>query len=101
MNHDPHAQEDAAWQSLLARANPTFTGNASPPYGFVTRAMARLKSERGEREILERIGLRAFFSSLAVLVAVVGFTVGLQIQDRFDLEPGLNSVFQVDDVPLA
>ena len=100
MNIDPHSREDAAWQALLARSTPTFTGETTPPYGFVTSTLARLKSEK-EREVLERIGLRALFASFSILVAAAVLTVGLQIHDRLDVEPGVNSIFQADDVPIV
>ncbi len=101
MNIDPNSHADARWQALLARSSSTFAEESTPPYGFVTSTLARLREEKGERELLERIGLRALFAAFAILVAAGGFTIGVQLQDRYDLEPGLNSVFQADDVPLA
>ena len=40
-----NTREDEKWQSLLARCAPTFTGEAEPPYGFMTRTLARLRTE--------------------------------------------------------
>jgi len=92
---------DEKWQALLARATPTFAGEAAPPYGFATSTLARLRAETGERELLERIGLRALFASVAVLVAVAVFSVRLQPQSASDLDPGMKSVVQVDNIPIS
>ena len=100
MNSENHAQADEKWQALLARSNATFAADAAPPYGFVTSTLARLKAE-GERDMLERIGLRALFASLAILVAVVGVSIGMQIQDRMDFDPAVKSLLQADDVPIS
>jgi hypothetical protein len=101
MNNANHPQEDKKWRALLAISTPTFSGDAAPPFGFVTNTLARLKAEKKERDLLEFIGLRALFTSLAVLVAVVGFSVGLQLQDRLDFDPGMKSLIQADDVPIS
>ena len=36
---------DEKWRGLLLRSAPTFTGEAEPPYGFVTGALARLRQK--------------------------------------------------------
>jgi len=101
MNSENYAQTDEKWQALLARSTPTFAGDTAPPYGFVTSTLARLKAEKGERDMLERIGLRALFASLAILVAVVGVSIGMQIQDRMDFDPAVKSLLQADDIPIS
>ena len=101
MNNENQPQEDPKWQALLARSAPTFSGDATPPFGFVTSTLARLKAQKKERDLLEFIGLRALFTSLAVLVAVVGFSVGVQLQNRLDFDPGFKSLIQVDDIPIS
>jgi len=93
--------DDKKWQALLAMSAPTFTGDDTPAFGFVTSTLARLKAEKGERDMFERIGLRALFASLVVLVGVVGFSAGLQLQERLDLEPSVNSLAQAEDIPIA
>jgi len=97
--HNP--AEDQKWHALLMRSTPTFAGEATPPFGFLTSTLARLKAEKRERDLLERIGLRALFSSLAVLVAVVGFSIGIQLQDRLDFDPAIKSLIMADDVPIS
>jgi hypothetical protein len=101
MNLENSTPEDQKWQALLGRSSATFAGDTTPPFGFVTSTLARLKAERKERDLLEFIGLRALFSSLAVLVAVAGFSVGVQLQDRLDFDPGIKSLIQADDVPIS
>jgi len=99
MNSQP--QDDKTWQALLAHSAPTFTGETTPPFGFVTSTLTKLRAEKGEKELLEKIGLRALFASLCVLIAVTGFSAGLQMRDRFDIDPGLRSIISVDRVTIA
>jgi hypothetical protein len=101
MNTENQSQGDQKWQALLARSTPTFAGDAAPPFGFMTSTLARLKAEKKDRDLLERIGLRALFTSMAVLVAVVGFSIGIQLQDRLDFDPGIRSLIQADDIPIS
>ena len=101
MNTGNHPQADEKWRALLARSTPTFTGDAAPPYGFVTSTLARLKAEKGEIDLLAKIGLRALFASLAILVAVAGLSVGIQLQDRMDFDPAVKSLLQADEVPIS
>ena len=93
--------EDQKWQALLLRSTPTFGGEAEPPYGFITSTLARLRAENQQQAELERIGWRALLASLAALVAAVSITVGLQLQDRNDLDPGVRSIIEVENVPLS
>jgi hypothetical protein len=93
--------EDEKWQGLLLRSAPTFAGETTPPYGFVTSTLARLKAEKREREQLDLIGWRALLASLTALAAVVTITVGLQLQDRNDLDPGVRSIIEVANIPLS
>src|SRR5260221_5786432 len=94
-------QDDEKWQALLAHSTPTFAGDAAPPYGFVTGTLARLRAERGEMDLFEKIGLRALFASLAMLVTIGGLTIGIQLQGRLDSDPSLKSIVQAEDIPIA
>jgi hypothetical protein len=93
--------DDPQWKALLSHAAPTFAPHEEPPFGFMTSTLARIKSERKDRELLERIGFRAIFASLAILVAVGGITLGLQLQSSTEFDPGYNNVLEVEHVPLV
>ncbi len=101
MNMENSPQEDQKWQSLLERSKPTFAGDAELPFGFLTSTLARLKAEKRDRDLLERIGLRALFASIAILITVGGVSVGVQLQNRFDFDPAVQSLIQADDVPIS
>jgi len=94
-------KEDEKWQSLLLSSAPTFVGDTTLPYGFLTSTLARLKEEKKEREQLEKIGLRALIASMVVLVVTVGVTLSLKFQNQSDLEPGIRSLIQVENVSLS
>ncbi len=93
--HDQH------WQNLVALSAPTFTGDDAPPFGFATRMLARLRDESRQREAVERVGFRALFVSIAVLAVTTGALVAFDSLDRGDLEPGVSSLVQVDNVPVS
>jgi hypothetical protein len=93
--------EDTRWKNLLATGAPAFAGDAEPPYGFITRTLARLREENRQRDLMERIGLRALFASLAVLAAAAILNVLVDHSVRGDLEPGLRGIVQVENVPLS
>jgi hypothetical protein len=93
--------EDTHWKNLLAMSSPAFAGEAHPPYGFTTRTLARLREETRQLETAERIGLRAVFASLFLLLLTVVGTLGVDQLNRGDLEPGLRSIVQVENVPLS
>jgi hypothetical protein len=94
-------QEDSQWRKLLKLAAPAFAGETELPYGFVTSTVARLKAERVEREMIERIGLRALFAALAVLAVAGGISFGVQLNDRLDFDPGTKSIIQEDNVSIS
>jgi len=53
-------------------------------------------------EVAERIGMRALFASLFVLVLAAGITLRMDYLDRGDdLEPGLRGIVQVENVPVS
>jgi hypothetical protein len=93
--------EDQKWQSLLASSAPAFAGDTTPPYGFLTSTLTRLREEKRQREQLEKIGLRAIFISMVALAITVGITIDLHFQNRSDLEPGLRSLIQVENVQFS
>jgi len=96
-------KEDEKWQALLLLSTPTFAGEETPSYGFITHTLARLKTEKRQYELMERIGLRAFLASLAVLGVSVCLTLCLHFENRNpgDLEPGLNSLIQAENVQVS
>ena len=93
---------DEKWRGLLLRSAPTFTGEAEPPYGFVTGALARLRAEKGQQEAIERIGWRALLASLAALVVAATVTLSVSLSDRGgDFEPGVKSLVQMENIPIS
>jgi len=99
MNHPD--RDDKKWRTLLELAAPTFAGATELPYGFVTSTMARVKAERAEREMTDRIGLRALFAALAVLAMAGGISFAVQLHDRLDFDPGTKSIIQEDHVSIS
>jgi hypothetical protein len=91
-------REDKIWKGLLARSAPTFSGESTPPYGFVTSTLARLRAENSEREQMEKMGKWAVLTSLAALACVLTVTMNLQFKDRGDLDPGMRSIIQIENV---
>src|SRR5271170_2611770 len=99
MNHQ--IPEDEKWLALLAGASSTFAGEASPPYGFATRALARLKAEKRDGELMERIGLRSLCFAL-VLLGVVGVSSLLwENHVRTDFDPGVRNLILADKIPIS
>jgi hypothetical protein len=97
-----NTREDEKWQTLLARSNPTFAGELSPPYGFTTATLARLRAEKSQVEEIERIGWRALLASMAALVIAVAVTLGLGSRDAgSDFDPGVRSLVQVDNIQVS
>jgi hypothetical protein len=94
-------REDSLWQNLLAQSAPTFAGDFEPPFGFVTGTLAHLRSERRQQQEIERIGWRALLASVMTLVVIGTITIGMQHQDRNDLEPGINSMIALDHLQVS
>lgn len=94
-------KEDEKWQALLLLGAPTFAGETTPPYGFMTRALTQLKTEKRQRDLMEKIGVRAFLASLAILGASACLTLCLHLASHSDLEPGMRSFLQVEDVQVS
>ncbi len=93
---------DEKWQQLLARSTPTFAGEATPPFGFMTGALAQVREMR-QQQLAERIGWRALVASFVTLVGAAAFavTVNLNQQSAGDLEPGVRSIVQVENIQLS
>lgn len=93
---------DEKWQQLLARSTPTFTGEATPPFGFMTGAMAQIREMRLQQEA-ERIGWRALVASFVTLIgaAMVAVTVNFSQSSSVDLDPGMRSIVQVENIQLS
>jgi hypothetical protein len=96
-----NTREDKNWQNLLLRSTPTFAGVAEPPYGFVTGVLAQLRAEKHQLAEIERIGWRALVASLVTLGAVVVFTAGLQLQDRYEPDPSVKNMIEMDNVSVS
>jgi hypothetical protein len=93
--------EDQAWQALLARSSSTFTGESTPPYGFITATTARLRAEQGQVAEMERIGWRALLASFGVLALAAAITFGVNTTDRNDFDPGVRTLVQVDNIQVS
>jgi len=93
---------DEKWQRLLRRSLPTFTGEETPPYGFVTSTLGLLRAERRQQEELERIGWRALLASFAALVIAAGVTFSMNSGDKSgDFEPGVNGLVQMENIQVS
>jgi hypothetical protein len=99
--NDMNEQQDLRWKNLLALSAPACAGELAPPYGMVTSTLARLRAETRQTELAERIGLRAFFASLAVLACTIALTLEVSSRQSSDLEPGLKNIVQVENVQLS
>ena len=93
---------DEKWQQLLARSTTTFAGEKTPPFGFMTGAMAQLREMRQQQEA-ERIGWRALVASFVTLVgaAMVAVMVNFSQPTAGDLEPGIRGIVQVENIQLS
>jgi hypothetical protein len=97
-----NTREDETWQSLLLRSTPTFTGEAAPPYGFLTGTLARLTAESRQQEELERIGWRALLASVAALMIAATVTLSVSFRaPKVDFEPGVRSLVQMENIQLS
>jgi hypothetical protein len=100
MNIENQSPEDAKWAALLARSTPTFAGETTLPFGFLTSTLARIKVNR-EREVFERIGLRSLFAAVAILIVVGGVSVDVQLHSHTDFDPAVKSLIQADEEPIS
>jgi hypothetical protein len=97
-----NTSHDEKWQRLLAASAPTFAGEATPPYGFITSTLGRLRGERGQVEEIERIGWRALLASLVATVAVAAIAFGLTLENKStDFDPGDRSLIQVENISVS
>ncbi len=94
--------ENDKWQSLLSLSAPTFTGEATPPYGFVTGMVAQLRAEKRQQEEFERIGWRALLASLAALAIAATVTLSFGWNDQGgDFDPGVKSLVQMENIQVS
>ena len=93
---------ETTWKNLLASSASTFEPELTPPFGFVTNTLSALRAEQRQERECERIGLRALWASLSALgvAAAVTLAVGLH-QDNSDLDPGVRSLVQVENLPYS
>ncbi len=94
--------DNDTWQKLLALSAPTFAGETTPPYGFVTSTLAGLRAQQSQVEACERIGWRALLASLAALAVAATLTVTLDTRDSAsDFEPGVRSLVQMQNISVS
>jgi hypothetical protein len=90
------------WMNLLAGSAPTFAGEGTPPYGFVTGTLASLRAGKRQQQEIERIGLRALLASLGALAVAAALTVTVDLHDQStDFDPGVRSLVQMDNLPYS
>jgi CRISPR/Cas system endoribonuclease Cas6 (RAMP superfamily) len=94
-------KEEEIWRALLAQSAPAFAGETEPPYGFTGRVLARARAERQQKNAFERMGLRAIMASLGVVACLGVVTIGLQMQDREDVDPAIKSMALVENVQVS
>ncbi|MCE0497700.1 MAG: hypothetical protein LV481_07125 [Methylacidiphilales bacterium] len=95
-----NTSQDNKWQALLALSAPTFAGEISPPYGFMTSMLAQLRQERQDEQQLVRLCWRAIFASLAALVVAAGVTVSVHghFNRGNDFDPGMRGLIQMENI---
>jgi len=104
MNRDTNinSREDEKWRNLLSRSLPTFVGEETPPYGFVTATLGRLRAENRQQEEMERIGWRALLASMAALAIAATVTFSLNFSDQGgDFDPGVSSLVQMENIQVS
>lgn len=91
------------WENLLAMSGPTFAGESALPFGFMTNTMSNLRFQQVQVAEMERIGLRALLASLAALAvaAVLAVTINMHYQSGSDLDPGVRSLVQLDNISVS
>jgi hypothetical protein len=95
-------EPEKTWMNLLAQSAPTFAGDATPPYGFVTNTLAALRAESRQQVEVERIGWRALMAALAALGVAATLTVMVNVHDRSnDFDPGVRGLVQMDNLPYS
>jgi hypothetical protein len=95
-------EQDNKWQYLLAASAPTFAGESSPPFGFITGTMANLRAERRQVEEIERIGWRAVLASLGAMVVAAAVTFSLNLNNvGNDFEPGDRGLVQIQNISVS
>jgi hypothetical protein len=97
-----NTREDEKWQGLLQCSASTFAAESTPPYGFVTSTLTRLRAENRQVEEFERIGWRALLASFAALAIAATVTFTLSFRDTgTDFDPGVRSLIQMDHIQVS
>jgi len=97
-----NGREDEKWQNLVRRSAPAFAGETTPPYGFVTATLARLRTEERQQEEFERIGWRALLAAVGALAITAMVTFSLNTTDpSTDFEPGVKGLVQMENIQVS
>jgi hypothetical protein len=94
MNQNPNSH----WQNLVKLGAPAFKGDEAPPYGFTTHLLANLRSEEAQSKLIEKIGLRALFTSLATFAIICTLLICISYAQQPDLEPGIRSLLNIPNL---
>jgi hypothetical protein len=95
-----NTNQDNKWEALLALSAPTFAGESTLPYGFITSTLAQLRREQRQEQQLGRLCWRAIFVSLVALVVSAGVTISVHrhFSRGDDLDPGMGRLIQMENV---
>ena len=97
-----NSNEDEKWQSLLLRCVPTFAEESTPPYGFVTGTLARLRAEKRQQEECELIGWRVLLASFASLVIAATVTLSINsMENGTDFDPGVKNLVLTEHIQVS
>jgi hypothetical protein len=94
-----NTREENVWKSLLAQSAPTFAGDGAPPPGLATRVLAHAREARAQEATWERIGLRAIFASLALVVVMTAVTFANLRAD--DADAPVRGLAQLENVQVS
>src|ERR1700685_1609165 len=95
-----NTNQDNKWEALLALSAPTFAGESTLPYGFVTSTLAQLRLEQRQEQQLGRLCWRAIFFLLVALLVSAGVTISVHghFSRGDDLDPGMGRLIQMENV---
>jgi hypothetical protein len=97
-----NTKEDEKWHALLQRSASTFEPELTPPYGFITSTLTRIREESQQVRDLERIGWRALLASFGALAMAAVVTVGVTYHvNQSDFDPGVRALIQMDNISVS